>query len=84
MKKILCLVLTLLFAAISLIGYGSGSGNNSGNANSGNTNSGNGGSTETTVNLHPDKDVKATLRVAVTNYNAEKKIVSEIGQLLTK
>ena len=84
MKKILCLVLTLLFAAISLIGCGSGSGNNSGNANSGNTNSGNGGSTETTVNLHPDKDVKATLRVAVTNYNAEKKIVSEIGQLLTK
>ena len=35
------------------------------------------------MNLHPDENVTATLRVAVENYTAEKKIISEIGEILT-
>ncbi len=36
------------------------------------------------VNLHPDANVSATLRVATTNFDGEKKIISDIGALLKK
>ena len=36
------------------------------------------------VNLHPDTSVSATLRVATTNFDCEKKIISDIGALLKK
>lgn len=69
MKKILSLALTLLLA----LGVATGCG----------TPSGNSGSKPSEVNLHPDESVTATLSVAVENYTAEKKIVSEIGEILT-
>lgn len=69
MKKILSLALTLLLA----LGVATGCG----------TPSGNSVSKPSEVNLHPDENVKATLSIAVENYTSEKKIVSEIGEILT-
>lgn len=69
MKKILSFALTLLLA----IGVATGCGAPTGNS----------GSKPSEVNLHPDENVTATLRVAVENYTAEKKIISEIGEILT-
>lgn len=36
------------------------------------------------VNLHPDTETTATLRIAVNNYESEMKIVTDLGNLLTK
>lgn len=69
MKKILSFALTLLLA----LGVATGCGAPTGNS----------GSKPSEVNLHPDENVTATLRVAVENYTAEKKIISEIGEILT-
>lgn len=69
MKKILSFTLTLLLA----LGVATGCGAPTGNS----------GSKPSEVNLHPDENVTATLRVAVENYTAEKKIISEIGEILT-
>lgn len=69
MKKILSFALTLLLA----LGVATGCGAPAGNS----------GSKPSEVNLHPDENVTATLRVAVENYTAEKKIISEIGEILT-
>lgn len=69
MKKILSFALTLLLA----LGVATGCGAPTGNS----------GSKPSEVNLHPDANVTATLRVAVENYTAEKKIISEIGEILT-
>ena len=69
MKKILSFALTLLLA----IGVATGCGAPTGNSES----------KPSEVNLHPDENVTATLRVAVENYTAEKKIISEIGEILT-
>ena len=69
MKKILSFALTLLLA----LGVATGCGAPTGNS----------GSKHSEVNLHPDENVTATLRVAVENYTAEKKIISEIGEILT-
>lgn len=69
MKKILSFALTLLLA----LGIATGCGAPTGNS----------GSKPSEVNLHPDENVTATLRVAVENYTAEKKIISEIGEILT-
>ena len=69
MKKILSFALTLLLA----LGVAAGCGAPTGNS----------GSKPSEVNLHPDENVTATLRVAVENYTAEKKIISEIGEILT-
>lgn len=69
MKKILNFALTLLLA----LGVATGCGAPTGNS----------GSKPSEVNLHPDENVTATLRVAVENYTAEKKIISEIGEILT-
>lgn len=70
MKKILSFALTLLLALGVATGCGAPTGNNS-------------VSKPSEVNLHPDENVTATLRVAVENYTAEKKIISEIGEILT-
>lgn len=70
MKKILSLALTLLLA----LGVATGCGTPSGNS---------GSKPSDEVNLHPDENVKATLSIAVENYTSEKKIVSEIGEILT-
>lgn len=70
MKKILSFALTLLLALGIATGCGAPTGNNS-------------VSKPSEVNLHPDENVTATLRVAVENYTAEKKIISEIGEILT-
>ena len=75
MKKVLALVLSLLLTSVLFAGCGKPDGG---------SDSTSGGSTTAEVNLHPDKNIKATLRVAVTNYNDEKKIVAEIGDILTK
>lgn len=69
MKKILSFALTLLLA----LGVATGCGAPTGDS----------GSKPSEVNLHPDENVTATLRVAVENYTAEKKIISEIGEILT-
>ena len=69
MKKILSFALTLLLA----LGVATGCGAPTGNS----------GSKPSEVNLHPDENVTATLRVAMENYTAEKKIISEIGEILT-
>ena len=69
MKKILSFALTMLLA----LGVATGCGAPTGNS----------GSKPSEVNLHPDENVTATLRVAVENYTAEKKIISEIGEILT-
>ena len=69
MKKILSFALTLLLA----LGVATGCGAPTGNSES----------KPSEVNLHPDENVTATLRVAVENYTAEKKIISEIGEILT-
>lgn len=69
MKKILSFALMLLLA----LGVATGCGAPTGNS----------GSKPSEVNLHPDENVTATLRVAVENYTAEKKIISEIGEILT-
>ena len=69
MKKILSFALTLLLA----LGVATGCGAPTGNS----------GSKPSEGNLHPDENVTATLRVAVENYTAEKKIISEIGEILT-
>lgn len=69
MKKILSFALTLLLA----LGVATGCGAPTGNS----------GSKPSEVNLHLDENVTATLRVAVENYTAEKKIISEIGEILT-
>lgn len=69
MKKILSFALTLLLA----LGVATGCGAPTGNS----------GSKPSEVNLHPDENVTAMLRVAVENYTAEKKIISEIGEILT-
>ena len=71
MKKILSLsfALTLLLALGVATGCGAPTGNSV--------------SKPSEVNLHPDENVTATLRVAVENYTAEKKIISEIGEILT-
>lgn len=68
MKKILSFALMLLLA----LGVATGCGAPTGNS----------GSKPSEVNLHPDENVTATLRVAVENYTAEKKIISEIGEIL--
>lgn len=70
MKKILSFALTMLLALGVATGCGAPTGNNS-------------VSKPSEVNLHPDENVTATLRVAVENYTAEKKIISEIGEILT-
>ena len=70
MKKILSLALTLLLA----LGVATGCGTPSGNS---------GSKPSAEVNLHPDENVRATLSIAVENYTSEKKIVSEIGEILT-
>lgn len=69
MKKILSFALTLLLALGVATGCGAPTGNSV--------------SKPSEVNLHPDENVTATLRVAVENYTAEKKIISEIGEILT-
>lgn len=69
MKKILSFALAMLLA----LGVATGCGAPTGNS----------GSKPSEVNLHPDENVTATLRVAVENYTAEKKIISEIGEILT-
>lgn len=69
MKKILSFALTLLLALGVAMGCGAPTGDS--------------GSKPSEVNLHPDENVTATLRVAVENYTAEKKIISEIGEILT-
>ncbi len=69
MKKILSFALTLLLALVVATGCGAPTGDS--------------GSKPSEVNLHPDENVTATLRVAVENYTAEKKIISEIGEILT-
>lgn len=69
MKKILSFALTMLLA----LGVATGCGAPTGDS----------GSKPSEVNLHPDENVTATLRVAVENYTAEKKIISEIGEILT-
>ena len=69
MKKILSFALTMLLA----LGVATGCGAPTGNS----------GSKPSEMNLHPDGNVTATLRVAVENYTAEKKIISEIGEILT-
>ncbi len=95
MKKILSLALTLLLAAVMLLSCGT-SGGSSGNSakdsqnsadNSADNSAGTSSSTtdpSETVNLHPDKNIKATIRVAVENYASEKRIIAQIGELLTK
>ena len=80
MKKVLALVFSLILATVMMIGCG----NSNVGSNSASNNSAGGGSTAANVNLHPDKNVKATIRVAVTNYNDEKKVVAEIGEILTE
>lgn len=69
MKKILSFALTLLLALGVATGCGAPTGNSV--------------SKPSEVNLHPDENVTATLRVAVENYTAEKKIIFEIGEILT-
>lgn len=69
MKKILSFALTMLLALGVATGCGAPTGNSV--------------SKPSEVNLHPDENVTATLRVAVENYTAEKKIISEIGEILT-
>ena len=71
MKKLLCALFSVLFI-IGCVGC------NGRNPNSGD----NAGDYE--VNLHPDTNITATLRVAVNNFDAEKKIVADIGDLLKK
>ncbi len=93
MKKILSLALALLLAAVMMISCGTTTGS-SGNSTGGNTSAdstggtsgsdSSGGSTTETVNLHPDKNIKATIRVAVENYSEEEKIVAEIGEILSE
>ncbi len=73
MKKILSLALTLLLTVTMLISCGT-TGNPASNSSG----------TKEDVNLHPDKNITATLKVAVENYPAEKRIVAQIGELLTK
>ena len=69
MKKILSFALTLLLALGVATGCGAPTGNSV--------------SKPSEVNLHPDENVTATLRVAVEYYTAEKIIISEIGEILT-
>lgn len=69
MKKILCTVLSLLLA-VACVGCGKRKQTTTGD--------------DYEVNLHPDTETTATLRVAVSNYNSEQKIVADIGELLKK
>lgn len=73
MKKILSLALTLLLTAAMLISCGTSG-----------TSADNSGGTKETVNLHPDKNIKATLRVAVENYPAEQNIIERLGDILNE
>lgn len=71
MKKLMCSVLALL-TVFTCVGCRS---RRDPNANTGD---------DYEVNLHPDTNVTATLRVAVNNYTAELKIVDELGALFKK
>lgn len=71
MKKLMCSVLALL-TVFTCVGCRS---RRNPNANTGD---------DYEVNLHPDTNVTATLRVAVNNYTAELKIVDELGALFKK
>lgn len=70
MKKIICILLCVLF----VMGF----------AGCGKSNGGNNNTDDYEVNLHPDTQTTATLRVACENYEQEKKIISDLGTLFKK
>ena len=70
MKKIICILLCVLF----VMGF----------AGCGKSGGGNGNTDDYEVNLHPDTQTTATLRVACENYDKEKKIISDLGALFKK
>lgn len=70
MKKVLCLLLSVLF----MLSFAACT-NKPNSSSVGN---------DYEVNLRPDTNVTATLRVAVNNYDSEMKIITDLGNLLTK
>ncbi len=71
LKKILCMALTTILSIGLFVGCGGTGGGNSEDPGS-----------EYEVNLTPDTNITATLKVGVTNYTSEKKIISDLGDLL--
>lgn len=74
LKKIVCMAVATILSVGMFVGCGGT--NDSGKSDNPGPNY--------TVNITPDKSTTATLKVGVTNYASEKKIIAELGELLKK